>query len=143
MIDSCGTVHGPTNVRKQVTSNDACSPYQRYTDDWVFWLVPMMLCVITLCYSLPFVVMKCHFRWSDKWLVDLSINVSTTYLSDHLKWCFVLQNGENIGRHNACHLGQLEDHIFFCWLAHTYTMFDVLSCFFGASVVNSSALLIC
>jgi len=43
-----------TNVAKHVMSNVAFVCSQQYTNNSVFWLVQMMLCIITLCDFPPF-----------------------------------------------------------------------------------------
>jgi len=58
------TLDAPTNAGKHVTSNNACPGYQRYTDDSVFWLVQMMLCVMTILNCPLFDAPKHLFRWS-------------------------------------------------------------------------------
>jgi len=49
------TFDAPTNAEKHVTSNDACSRCQRYTNDSIFLMVKMTLCVMMIRNSLPFV----------------------------------------------------------------------------------------
>ena len=40
--------NAPMNAGKHVTSHIACVRSQRYTNDLVFWLAQMMLCVMKL-----------------------------------------------------------------------------------------------
>jgi len=115
-----------TNVRRHVTSRDACMPCHRYTDNLVFWLVQMTLCIMTLSYFMPFVTTEHHFRWSDKRVVDTSIvyKVSTFIQS------LIAIQGISLGIATTLHKFWLQKK---CWnqsmMFHRLLFFVVNECY--------------
>jgi len=63
-----------TNVVKHITSNIACEHSERYSENSVFWLAKMMLCVMTLHYEFPaFLIDQTSFQCVNKRFVDTLI----------------------------------------------------------------------